>query len=71
MDSKLVVNHVLKKNKIAESLQPLYLIVVQLLNKFENFYIMHVTRDYNEIAGKLATEGLNMNAMINNGEQDN
>ena len=32
---------------------------------------MHVTRDYNEIADKLATEGLNMNAMINNGEQDN
>ena len=27
-------------------------------------------RDQNETADKLATEGLNMNAIINNGEQD-
>lgn len=60
-DSELLVRQINGQYKVkSEQIKPLFAQALQLLEKFENWKLKHVTRDKNEQADKLVNRALNL-----------
>ena len=59
MDSELVVKQMLGVYRVKnENLKPLFMEAQKLSRNFETFKIVHVRREYNKEADKLANEAM-------------
>jgi len=60
-DSELLVRQINGQYRVkSEQIRPLFQQAVQLLEKFENWKLLHVTRDKNKQADKLVNKALNL-----------
>jgi ribonuclease HI len=67
MDSELVVRQINGAYKVRnQSLQPLYKEVIELLNVFEEWTVLHIPREENQRADELANVGYGSKAVGEN-----